>query len=184
MSGAEAKTGTALTLNQPVSMEMTMSRDRNKVFLVGNLGDHPEIRTTPGGARVAQLSLCTTRRWNDRQGEPQEKKNWHRVEVWDSMKGTFGFVERFLGKGDRIDVEGEIDYHSYQDKDGVTRWATVIKAIEIRPAGELSGPQARGRGKSGGERSETRVPAGVAAGGGDYADFQAPPFEDEDDLPF
>ena len=158
-----------------------MARDRNLVFLVGNLGDAPEIRTIPNGSRVAQMSVCTTRRWTDNHGEAQERKNWHRVEVWDSMKGTFGFVERFLGKGDRIDVEGEIDYHSYQDKDGNTRWSTVIKASEIRPVGDLSGPDARGRGG----RTEARVPAGVAAGGsGDYDDFQAPPLEDDDDLPF
>ena len=162
-----------------------MSRDRNKAFLVGNLGDAPQIRTVPGGSRVATLSLCTTRRWT-RDGEPQEKKNWHRVEVWDSLAGTFSFVERFLGKGDRIDVEGEIDYHSYTDKDGVQKWVTVIKAYEIRPAGELSGPEARGRGRGSAARQEAPVAAGVGAGagGGEYADFQAPPFDEDDDLPF
>ena len=162
-----------------------MSRDRNKAMLMGNLGDAPEIRTLGSGARVAVLSLCTTRYWTGRDGQPKEKKNWHRIEVWDSMKGTFAFVEDYLGKGDRIDVEGEIDYDSYEDGEGKRRWTTVIKASEIRAAGELSGPKARGRGRSGsGERSESRVPAGVGAGGGAYDDFQAPPFEDDDDLPF
>ena len=161
-----------------------MSRDRNKAMLVGNLGDAPEIRTIPSGARVAVLSLCTTRHWNDRNGKPQEKKNWHRIEVWDSLPGTFAFVEDYLGKGDRIDVEGEIDYKSYEDRDGgKPRWTTIIKATEIRASGELSGPKARGRGRAG-ERAETRQPAGVGAGGGSYDDFQAPPFEDDDDLPF
>ena len=163
-----------------------MSRDRNKAMLMGNLGDAPEIRTLGSGARVAVLSLCTTRYWTGRDGQPKEKKNWHRIEVWDSMKGTFEFVEDYLGKGDRIDVEGEIDYDSYEDEGGKRRWTTRIKPHEIRAAGELSGPKARGRGRSGsGERSESRVPAGVGAGGGAYDDFQAPPMgDDDDDLPF
>lgn len=159
--------------------------DRNLVMLVGNLGDEPEIRTTPTGKRVATFSICTKRVWRDGAGELREKKNWHTVEVWDSLKSTFGFVERFLGKGDRVDVEGEIDYSSYDDREGRKVWKTIIKAREIRAAGELSGPEARGRGRGSQRRSEAPAPAAVGAGaGGEYDDFQAPPFEDDDDLPF
>jgi single-strand DNA-binding protein len=159
--------------------------DRNLAMLVGNLGDEPEIFTTSTGKRVATFRLCTKRVWRNGAGEEQEKKNWHTVKVWDSQKGLFGFVERFLGKGDRVDVVGEIDYDSYVDSEGRTIWKTIIKAREIRAAGELSGPEARGRGRGSQRRSQAPAPAGVGGGGGgQYDDFQAPPFEDDDDLPF
>ena len=120
-----------------------MSRCLNRATLIGYLGADPEIRTTPGGARVAQFSLATTRRWTDADGKPKEKTQWHRVAVWDSLPGTFGFVETYVRKGDRVFVEGEIDYRSYEDRDGVTRWATEIRGSEVLPAGELSGGEGK-----------------------------------------
>jgi single-strand DNA-binding protein len=113
-----------------------MSRCLNKATLLGHLGADPEIRTIPGGARVAQLSLATTRRWNDGDGQSREKTQWHRIVVWDSLPATFGFVEKYLRKGDRVYVEGEIDYRSYEDNDGNTRWMTEIKASDVIAAGE------------------------------------------------
>lgn len=113
-----------------------MSRCLNKATLIGYLGADPDIRTTATGARVAQLSVATTRRWNDRDGKPQEKTQWHRVVVWESLAGAFGFVERFVRKGHRVYVEGEIDYRSYEDAAGATRWTTEIKASEVLGAGE------------------------------------------------
>ncbi len=129
-----------------------MSRCLNKATLIGYLGADPEIRTTPGGARVAQFSLATSRRWNDREGQPQEKTQWHRVVVWDSLPRTFGFVEKYLRKGDRAYIEGEIDYRSYETDNGDTRWTTEIKASDVLAAGELGG----GDGQRGG-RSRSRA---------------------------
>jgi single-strand DNA-binding protein len=117
---------------------MFMSRCVNKATLIGYLGADPVIRTIPGGARVAHLSLATTRRWSDGEGPPQKKTEWHRVSVWDSLPGAFAFVEKYLRKGDRVYVEGEINYRSYDDN-GTTRWSTVIKAAEVMAAGEPSG---------------------------------------------
>jgi hypothetical protein len=91
-----------------------MSRCLNKATLIGYLGADPEIRTTSSGARVAQFSLGTTRRWEGRDGKPREKTQWHRVLVWDSLAATFAFVEKYLRKGARVYVEGEIDYRSYE----------------------------------------------------------------------
>jgi single-strand DNA-binding protein len=116
-----------------------MSRCVNKATLMGNLGADPEIRTIPSGARVAVLSLATTRRWTDRDGKLREKTQWHRIVVWDSLPATFAFVEKHVRKGDRLYAEGEIDYRSYEDKGGVTRWTTEIKASEVLKAGEVSG---------------------------------------------
>lgn len=136
-----------------------MSRCLNKATLIGYLGADPEIRTISSGARVAQFSLGTTRRWNDRNGRPQEKTQWHRVLVWDSLPGTFGFAEKYLRKGDRVYVEGEIDYRSYETDTGDTRWTTEIKASEIVGAGELAGGDDRRGGRS--TRSRAAVDAGA-----------------------
>lgn len=116
-----------------------MSRCLNKATLIGNLGADPEIRTIPSGARVATFSLATSQRWNDRDGKQCERTQWHRIVVWDSLPATFAFVEKYLHKGDRVYVEGEIDYRSFEDK-GVTRWTTEIKAGDVLSAGVVSGP--------------------------------------------
>lgn len=134
-----------------------MSRCVNKATLIGYLGADPTIRTLPGGTRVAHLLLATTRRWSDREGRRQEKTQWHRVTVWDSLPGTFAFVEKYLRKGGRIYVEGEINYRSYDDN-GITRWVTVIKASEVLAAGDTSGAGEGERGDVAG--SEPRRGAG------------------------
>lgn len=156
-----------------------MGRSLNKAMLIGNIGQDPEIRTIPNGARVAQFSLATSRRWNDRSGQPQEKTEWHRVVVWEKM---VEIIEKYVHKGDRLYVEGEIEYRQYQDKDGVTKYSTEIKARDVVLLGG-------GRGEGGGDRARTQrrelVGAGAGGrGGSDYDDFQAPALEDDDDLPF
>ncbi|MFL5383323.1 MAG: single-stranded DNA-binding protein [Longimicrobiaceae bacterium] len=162
-----------------------MARSLNKAMLIGNVGQDPEIRTIPNGARVAQFSVATSRRWNDKSGQQQEKTEWHRIVAWERL---VEIIERYVKKGDRIYVEGEIEYRQYQDKDGVTKYTTEIRAREVVLLGS------RGDGGGGGDwdRGGSRPAAsGARAGGGgggkggsDYDDFQAPPLEDDDDLPF
>ena len=124
-------------------------------MLIGYLGADPEIRTIQSGARVAQFSVATTRRWTGRDGQTQEKTQWHRVIVWDSLPTTFAFAEKYLRKGDRVFVEGEIDYRSYEDKDGSTRWTTEIKATELLGAGEArNGAEQEGRARRGTQGEE------------------------------
>ena len=173
-----------------------MARSLNKAMLIGNTGSDPEIRTIPSGARVAQFSVATSRRWNDKNGQQQEKTEWHRIVVWDRLVDV---VERYLRKGDRVYVEGEIEYRQYQDKDGVTKYATEIRARDlVLLGGKNDGEGGRGGGGGGGdwENRGSRPAAsgarggggggggGGGRGGGDYDDFQAPPLEDDDDLPF
>ncbi|HET7231629.1 MAG TPA: single-stranded DNA-binding protein [Longimicrobium sp.] len=184
-----------------------MARSLNKAMLIGNTGSDPEIRTIPSGARVAQFSVATSRRWTDKNNQQQEKTEWHRIVVWDRLVDV---VERYLRKGDRVYVEGEIEYRQYQDKDGVTKYATEIRAREIvLLGGKSDGGEGGGRGGGDWESRGGSRPAasgargggggygggggggGGAAGGGgggrggsDYDDFQAPPLEDDDDLPF
>jgi single-strand DNA-binding protein len=152
-----------------------VSRSLNKAILIGNLGQDPEIRTTGGGQRVAQFSLATSRSWTDKAGQQQEKTEWHRVVAWGKLVDV---VERFLKKGERVYVEGEIQYRQYEDKDGVTKYSTEINCREMMM---LGGREGGGGGGGGGGGARTAA-AGAAKGG--YDDYQAPPFEEDDDLPF
>jgi single-strand DNA-binding protein len=168
-------------------------------MLIGNVGSDPEIRTVSNGGRVAQFSLATNRKWNDRNGQPQEKTEWHRIVVWDKPFNLVDVVERYLRKGERVYVEGEIEYRQYQDKDNQTRYITEIRARDLVLLGG-KGEGGEGRGGGGGDwesRSARPAASGARGGGGggggggagggggrDYDDFQAPPLEDDDDLPF
>jgi len=164
-----------------------VARSLNKAMLIGNVGQDPEIRTIPSGARVAQFSVATSRRWNDKSGQQQEKTEWHRIVAWEKL---VEIIERYVKKGDRIYVEGEIEYRQYQDKDGVTKYATEIRAREVL----LLGGRSEGGGgggewdRGGGSRpASSGARSGGGGGGGkgsDYDDYQAPPLDDEDDLPF
>jgi single-strand DNA-binding protein len=158
-----------------------VSRSLNKAMLIGNLGSDPEIRTTGSGTRVAQFSLATSRRWNDRNGQQQEKTEWHRIVAWDKL---VDIIEKYVKKGDKLYVEGEIEYRSYEDKEGVTKYVTEIRAREMLM---LGGKDGGGGGDYAGSRSSSRAAAGAAtpAGGkGGYDDFDAGTPEDDDDLPF
>lgn len=140
-----------------------MSRCLNKATLIGYLGVDPEIRTISSGARVAQFSVGTTRRWEGRDGKPREKTQWHRVLVWDSLPATFGFVEKYLRKGDRVYVEGEIDYRSYETDSGDTRWTTEIKAAEVLGAGNAGGDRDGERSRSTGRQRQAPTQEEVPA---------------------
>jgi single-strand DNA-binding protein len=163
-----------------------VSRSLNKVMLIGNLGADPEVRTISSGTKVAEFSVATSRQWNDRNGQQQEKTEWHRVVLWGyspDKDGLAGVAERFLKKGDRVYIEGQIEYRSYEAKDGSgTKWVTEIRGTEMmmlsgREGGTGGGDYNRGSSQPR-ERAAARQPAS------NYDDFQTPPMEDDDDLPF
>lgn len=117
-----------------------MSRSVNKAVLVGNLGADPEVRTTANGGKVATLSLATSRQWKDKAGEKQERTEWHRVVAWNlGARGTLAdFVEKYCHKGDKVYVEGSIEYRSWQDREGNTRYTTEINAKELVLLGSVT----------------------------------------------
>lgn len=166
-----------------------MSRSLNKVQLIGNLGSDPEVRSTTGGNRVATFSLATSRSWNSASGEKQEKTEWHRCVVWNSKgSGLADVVEKYCKKGDKIYVEGRIEYRQWQDKENQTRYSTEINVRDLLMLGG-------GRGASGGFDAEgsgrSRAPAAAGAkaggantGGTDFEDFPGALQESDDDLPF
>lgn len=156
-----------------------MSRSLNKAIIIGNLGSDPDIRTTGSGSKVAEFSVATSRRWNDRSGQQQEKTEWHRIVAWTAIADI---AEQYLKKGDRVYVEGEIQYRSYEDKDGNTRYVTEINARELIMLGSRDGG-----GSSAPPRQ--RQPAAAAGRGGQpkeptYDDFPSDFPDDSDDLPF
>ena len=117
-----------------------MSRSLNKVTLIGNLGNDPEVRSTTGGNRVATFSLATSRSWNDASGTKQEKTEWHRCVVWNTKSSQLAdIVEKYVKKGDKLYVEGRIEYRQWQDKDGQTRYTTEINVRELIMLGGGSG---------------------------------------------
>ena len=169
-----------------------MSRSLNKVTLIGNLGSDPEVRSTTGGNRVATFSLATSRAWNDASGAKQEKTEWHRCVVWNSKASTLAdIVERYVKKGDKLYVEGRIEYRQWQDKDGQTKYSTEINVRELIMLGSGRG----GGGEFGGEggsraarpASGAKAKAGAAAGtaaGDDFEEFPGALQDEDDDLPF
>ena len=166
-----------------------MSRSLNKVMLIGNLGSDPEVRSTTGGNRVATFSLATSRQWNSQNGEKQEKTEWHRCVVWNTKgTGLADVVEKYCKKGDRIYVEGRIEYRQWQDKENQTRYSTEINVRELLMLGGGRGTSGDFDSESGG-RSRAPATAGAKAAAGtttgtDFEDFPGALEQTDDDLPF
>ena len=170
-----------------------MSRSLNKVTLIGNLGNDPEVRSTTGGNRVATFSLATSRTWNDASGGKQEKTEWHRCVVWNTKTSQLAdIVERYVHKGDKLFVEGRIEYRQWQDKDGQTRYSTEINVRELIMLSSRQGGAGGGdfEGGSGGYAAQKARPAAAkaapaaAAGSEDFEDFPGALEDEDDDLPF
>ena len=166
-----------------------MSRSLNKVMLIGNLGSDPEVRSTTSGNRVASFSLATSRQWNSQNGEKQEKTEWHRCVVWNTKgTGLADVVEKYCKKGDRIYVEGRIEYRQWQDKENQTRYMTEINVRELLMLGGSRGASGDFDSESGGRsRAPATAGAKTAAGtttGTDFEDFPGALEQTDDDLPF
>jgi single-strand DNA-binding protein len=162
-----------------------VSRSLNKVMLIGNLGADPEVRSTNNGSRVANLSIATNRQWTAQNGEKQEKTEWHRVICWNNKGAQLADVaERFLKKGDRVYVEGRIEYRTWEDREKQKRYTTEIIARELL----LLTSRGAGAGDLGGEPARARVAANMASEGkgpGESLDtFPEALDEGDDDLPF
>jgi single-strand DNA-binding protein len=148
-----------------------MSRSLNKVMLIGNVGSDPEIRATSGGARVAKVSIATNRSWSDRSGQTQEKTEWHRLTFFGRL---VDIVEQWVKKGDRLYVEGRIEY-SQTEAEGGTRYWTDIGVNEMVMLGSTGAGAPGGGGGS-------RFGGGYTGGGRDQEDSSLT--EPDDDLPF
>jgi single-strand DNA-binding protein len=132
----------------------------NKVILVGNLGKDPEVRYTPGGAPVANFTIATNENWTDKQGQKQERTEWHRIVVWGKTAELCG---EYLSKGRQVYIEGRLQTREWTNKEGVKQYTTEVVASPVGGVVFLSG----------GDRGQGR---GANRGGGAPADdFGAPP---------
>jgi single-strand DNA-binding protein len=141
----------------------------NKVILVGNLGRDAELRYTPGGAAVSKFSLATTEVWTDKQGQRQERTEWHNIDLWGKQAES---LNEYLRKGKQVYIEGRLQTDEYTDKEGAKRKSTKVRCDRV----VLLGGGGGGRGAS--------MDRGEPVGGG--AAPHAEPSEPltDDDIPF
>lgn len=107
-----------------------------KVQLIGRLGSDADINTLPNGQVVATLSVVTEEYWKDKQGNPQKRATWHRVKFWN--ESTVGFIQRNIGKGQLVEIEGSFRYEDYDDSKGVHHKAALINGSNILPLHPLT----------------------------------------------
>ena len=121
----------------------------NKVILVGNLGNDPEVRYMPNGNAVANLSLATSESWKDQQGQVQERTEWHRLTMYRRLAEIAG---EYLKKGSQIYVEGKLQTRKWQDQQGQDRYTTEIIVDQMQMLGGRGGEAGGG---SGGQRQQS-----------------------------
>jgi single-strand DNA-binding protein len=153
----------------------------NKVILIGNLGQDPEIKRLQDGTPVANLSIATSESWRDKNtGERRERTQWHRIVVWGARdsEGLVKVIEQYLAKGDQIMVIGQLEHRKWEDRDGVTKYATevVLKGFKA----ELQILRCKAWEKNG--KQDTTAEAAPAGDGGKRA--AADPAPMDDDIPF
>lgn len=147
-----------------------MARGINKVILVGNLGRDPEIRYTPSGAAVANVTIATSDQWKDKQtGENQERTEWHRVVFFNRLAEIVG---EYLKKGSQIYVEGRLQTRKWQDQSGQDRYTTEIVANEMQMLGSRGGGGGDYAASAGGFAGGAA--AGASAGSGQFGGETAP----------
>jgi single-strand DNA-binding protein len=144
-----------------------MAGSVNKVILIGNLGRDPEVRTFQNGGKVCNLRIATSEQWKDRNsGERKERTEWHTVAIFN--EALVGVAERFLKKGSKVYIEGQLETRKWQDQSGQDRYSTEVV---LRPYGGtltmLDGPSGGGGGAGGGASGGYSGPSGGDYGG-DY----------------
>ena len=187
-----------------------MGKGINKVILVGNLGNDPEVRYMPNGNAVANLSLATSESWKDQQGQVQERTEWHRLTMYRRLAEIAG---EYLKKGSQIYVEGKLQTRKWQDQQGQDRYTTEIIVDQMQMLGGREGGQGgrgggyqqrpQGGGQQGGYSNNNNQPAygGNQGGGNQGGGYQQQPqqrpqggqqtppmaepdFDFDDDIPF
>jgi single-strand DNA-binding protein len=151
-----------------------MAGSVNKVILIGNLGRDPEVRSFQNGGKVCNLNVATSEQWRDRQsGERREKTEWHRVAIYDDR--LVETAERYLKKGSKVYLEGQLETRKWQDQNGQDRYTTEIALRRFNSTMTMLD----GRGEGGGPREDYGGPAASGGSGGGFGSNL-----DDDDIPF
>jgi single-strand DNA-binding protein len=164
-----------------------MAGSVNKVILVGNVGKDPEARTMQNGGKVVSFSVATSESWNDKMsGDRKEKTQWHRVVIFNEKLGEI--AERYVKKGSKVYLEGQIESRKYTDKDGQEREITEVVLSRFRGELTLLDSRADSGGGDGGYQPRDRAAAraAVPAGAGGGASWESSPRggDLDDDIPF
>ena len=167
-----------------------MAGSLNKVTLIGNLGNDPEVRCMQNGGEVANLSVATTESWKDKNtGERRDKTEWHRVAIFSP--GLVGVAKNYLRKGSKVYLEGQLETRKWQDQSGQDRYTTEIvlknyNSSLIMLDGRNSGGGQMGDQMSNGPQDNYApgAPSGGMGMGGGAAAASAPIDELEDEIPF
>jgi single-strand DNA-binding protein len=149
----------------------------NKVILVGNLGSDPELKYTPSNRPVCHLSVATNEVWKDKNGQKQEKVEWHRVNVWGDQAEH---CQKYLAKGRTVYVEGRLQTRSWDDKEGKKRYSTEVVAERV----VFLGGQGQGPGAEGGANAGARKRGWGGEEAPAAADGPPTPPPGDDDIPF
>lgn len=156
-----------------------MARGINKVILVGNLGQDPEVRYTPAGAAVTTISVATTEAWNDKDGNKQERTEWHRVVFFRRLAEIAG---EYLKKGSQVYIEGQLRTNKWQDKSGNDRYTTEIIANEMQM---LGGRPGSGGGMGGGGNMPSAPKSNNNQSNNNKSNDNGPNYDDfDDEIPF
>ena len=155
-----------------------MARGINKVILIGNLGNDPDVRYTSGGSPIANISLATSESWRDKEtGDQQERTEWHRIVFFGRLAEV---VSEYLRKGSKVYVEGRLQTRKWQDRDGNDRYTTEIVANDMQmldsrggTGEEFAAPSGQARKQAG--ANAPRQQENTPGNGGEFVD---------DDIPF
>lgn len=156
-----------------------MSRGINKVILIGNLGQDPEVRYMPGGNAVTSITLATSETWRDKQtGEHKERTEWHRVVFMGKLAEVAG---QHLKKGAQVYVEGKLQTRKWRDQSGQERYTTEVLVDSFTGVLQMLG----GKPQQGSpQKAQSQPPARPAATPSAGQQSNEPPFDYDDDLPF
>lgn len=151
-----------------------MARGVNKVILIGNLGKDPEVRYSPNGGAIANITLATSESWKDKNtGEQVDKTEWHRIVFFRRLAEVVG---EYLKKGSKVYIEGKLQTRKWQDKDGQDRYTTEIVANEMQMLDSRSGSAEFSQSAP----AANKASAPASSGSGD----SMPPMDFDDDIPF
>ena len=169
----------------------------NKVILVGNLGNAPEVKYMPNGDAVANLSIATSESWKDQQGQIQERTEWHRLVAY---RRTAEIIGEYLRQGSQIYIEGRLQTRKWQDQNGNDRYTTEVVITEMQMLGgrnnngsqqggapQQQAPQQQAPQQQGGFRPQQQAPRQQAPqqqGGPQGGGPNEPPIDFDDDIPF
>lgn len=152
-----------------------MARGVNKVILVGSLGNDPDVKYTQGGSCITRISLATNSQWKDKEGNKQERTDWHRVVFFGKLAEIAG---EYLRKGASVYVEGSLKYDKYTGQDGVEKYSTDIVANEMQMLGGKQEGQGVGSGGSRGGAPQRHRPEPATGSRSPVDDFE------DTDIPF